>query len=224
MPNSLESDGTRGVVGRRRTTGLAGLDAQLSGGIPKGTVHVLLSEPMNAQELFCFHFAAGGTQSSETGCAYVATEASEDEVRNGVATVGGAVDHFSVTTLPVKGRWSFPDPKPDQRYILDSFSSYVQAEGWDEAMAWLQQMKLRMRETGGNLLVTALAGLHDVRETALLKQWADGVMELGFDRQGFGLYPYLKVTKMRGVPDSARFLLFKETEKGLFMESTRRVF
>ncbi len=57
-----------------------------------------------------------------------------------------------------------------------------------------------------------------------MRLWADGVLELGLDRQGFSLYPYVKVTKMRGVPDSSRFLLFKETERGLFMESTRRVF
>ncbi len=33
----------------RLTTGLSGLDAQLGGGLPAGSVHVLLSEPMNAQ-------------------------------------------------------------------------------------------------------------------------------------------------------------------------------
>lgn len=202
----------------RLTTGLGGLDAQLGGGIPPGTVHLLLGEPMNALELFCYHFAAGAA----TGAAlYVTTSMTESEVTDGLAVVGGTAKKVSIKVLsgtepPAMGK--------GMRYILDSFSEYAAAAGWEKALKKLRTLKEQTRASGGNLLIVAITGLHTDRELATLKLWADGVLELGLDRQGFGLYPYLKVTKMRGVPDSSRFLLFKETEKGLFMESTRRVF
>lgn len=206
----------------RLTTGLSGLDAQLGGGIPPGTVHLLIGEPMNALELFCFHFAAGAA--SKGGATYVSTSASEEEVITGLENVGGSKDKVDVVVLPSGKSWDPPNPTKGRRYILDSFSQYCLAVGWDKAFARLEEFKKQIRGGETNLLIVVTPALLSDKELALLKLWADGVLELGLDRQGFGLYPYLKVTKMRGVPDSSRFLLFKETEKGLFMESTRRVF
>lgn len=204
----------------RLTTGLSGLDAQLGGGIPPGTVHLLIGEPMNALELFCQHFAAGAA----AGSLYVATSASEPEVIAGIQNVGGNPEKLTVFTLPHGKSWDPPKVPKGQRYILDSFSQYYLAVGWDKAFQRLADFKDEIRANQTNLLVVVTAAIVTEKELALLKMWADGVLELGLDRQGFGLYPYLKVTKMRGVPDSSRFLLFKETDKGLFMESTRRVF
>lgn len=206
----------------RLTTGLGGLDAQLGGGVPGGTVHLLIGEPMNALELFCQHFAAGAA--NHGGALYVSTSASEEEVKAGVEMVGGKPDKVAVHVLPHGKSWDPPDVPKGQRYVLDSFSQYNLAVGWEKSFARLEELKKQVRGGNGNLLAVVTPALVSDKELALLKLWGDGVLELGFDRQGFGLYPYLKVTKMRGVPDSSRFLLFKETEKGLFMESTRRVF
>lgn len=202
----------------RLTTGLGGLDAQLGGGIPPGTVHVLIGEPMNALELFCHHFAAGAGSASAL---YVATTSLEKDILAGIENVGGVKGGLEV--VHVEGK-DLPAVPKGTRYILDSFSEYCMAVGWDAGYKRLTALKQQVRAGGNNLLAVVTPGLHNERELAMLKLWADGVLELGLDRQGFGLYPYLKVTKMRGVPDSSRFLLFKETEKGLFMESTRRVF
>jgi archaeal flagellar protein FlaH len=206
-------------VATRLTTGLGGLDAQLGGGIPPGTVHVLLGEPMNALELFCYHFAVGAGAGATAH--YIATSMTEEEVALGIDGIGGASKKVKIIAL--EGNEP-PAMAKGTRYILDSFSEYAAAAGWEKALKKLRMLKEQARQSGNNLLIVVIAGLHTDREIALLKLWADGVLEIGLDRQGFGLYPFLKVTKMRGVPDSSRFLLFKETEKGLFMESTRRVF
>ncbi len=202
----------------RLTTGLAGLDAQLGGGVPPGTVHLLVSEPMNAQELFTYHFATG-----DGLCRFISTDVDPDEIKGGLQRVASKIDTVKVEAYKPNAGKLPPVPK-DARYVLDNFSSFSAQAGWDKALAALGTVKDQVRANGQAALITAVAGLHSESELAKLRLWADGVMELGFDRQGFGLYPFLKVTKMRGVPDSARFLLFKETAKGLFMESTRRVF
>jgi KaiC/GvpD/RAD55 family RecA-like ATPase len=203
------------------TTGIAGLDAQLGGGVPPGTVHLLLGEPMNAQEIFAYHFASGGLKASGS-CQFITTSRTPEQVLAGIQAVGSAAGKADVSSLAGAKVWSLPDLKAG-RYVIDNLSEAVLQIGWEKAYARLGDLRSRARESDATMLVTATPDLHAAREVALLKMWADGVLELGFDRQGFGLYPFLKVTKMRGVPDSARLLLFKETDKGLFMESTRRV-
>lgn len=190
--------------------------------MPPGTVHLLVGEPMNAQELFAYHFAVGKV--GETRCRFVSTDATPEDIQEGIGRVGGDPERVDIRRLPDGNQWDLPAPAKDARYVLDNFSTYADAVGWEAAMESLQRLKTTVRESGEIALVTAMEVMHDPRQLARMKLWADGIMEFGFDRQGFGLYPFLKVTKMRGVPDSARFLLFKDTAKGLFMESTRRVF
>lgn len=207
----------------RLTTGLAGLDAQLGGGVLPGTVHLVLGEPMNAQELLPHHFAAGGSLLGG-GCAYFSTEETEAEIKAGIERVGGRKDRVHVLPMPYKGQWTIPDVKPGLRYVVDSFSQVILQAGWANAFGQLKRLKSQVRASGDAIFISVTSGLHSEVERLTLRQWADGVMEIGFDRQGFSLYPYMKLTKMRGIPDSARFLLFRETERGLFMESTKRVF
>ncbi len=177
---------------------------------------------MNAQELFAYHFAVGDTGQSR--CRFVTTDQEVEDITNGIIRVGGDPSRSDVHKLPKDDSWDLPPPAKGARYVLDSFSSYSDAVGWDASFEALKKLRVTLRETGEVGLISVMNGIHEPQQIARLKMWADGVLELGFDRQGFGLYPFLKVTKMRGVADSARFLLFKDTAKGLFMESTRRVF
>lgn len=196
-------------------TGLAGLDAQITGGVPPGSALLLLGEPMNAVELFTYHFASVGAT------LFFSTSVSQEDLAAGIRMVGGKTQSLEVVDGSQAERLP---PATHARYIVYNLSEHMERTGWDEGLSQLKQVRDQVREQAGVLLVVATPGLHSDREITRLKLWADGVMELGFDRQGFGLYPYLKITKMRGVPDSSRFLLFKETPRGLFMESTRRVF
>lgn len=190
--------------------------------MPEGSVHVLLGEPMNAFELFAYHFAAGGTKEQQVR--YLATEQTADEVAAGVARVGGKADKVQAVTLPHRGKMVLPDLKDGFRYVIDDITTVAGDLGFEATLERLQTLREQARKLGTELLVTCTSGLLEPSQEIRLKLWADGVLELGFDRQGFGLYPFLKVTKMRGVPESSRFILFKETNAGLFMESTRRVF
>ena len=170
---------------------------------------------MNAQELLAYQFA-----SAVPNALLVSTGRPKEEVESameGIGLTGPGVDVRFAGNRLVK-------PTKDVRFVLDNVSDVKDRIGWEDTMAYLDEIRETVQKGQDAALVIAYDGLHTQQEMTRLQMWADGVMELGFDRQGFGLYPFLKVSKMRGSPDSSRFLLFKETPKGLFMESTRRVF
>jgi hypothetical protein len=183
-----------------------------------------MAEPMNAGELLSYHVAAAGTL-QPGGSIFYTTEYTENEVKEGIKTVGGKVDNLKVVPMPNNGeKWTVPPPKKGVRVVFDSYSQCLLQWGWKDAFNQLRKLKQQTQEEADMLFISCTTNLHTEMERTMIRQWADGVLELGFDRQGFGLYPYMKLTKMRGVTESARFLLFKETERGLFMESTKRVF
>ncbi len=170
---------------------------------------------MNAQELLAVQFACGVDEAT-----IVNTDRPKELTEQTLERLGLGGEGIEVKSAPK----SLVKPTKDKRFVLDNFSDIRDRLGWDDAKAYLDAVKDIVNKSSETALILAYDGLHSAEEMARLQIWADGVMELGFDRQGFGLYPYLKITKMRGSPDSSRFLLFKETAKGLFMESTRRVF
>jgi KaiC/GvpD/RAD55 family RecA-like ATPase len=157
----------------------------------------------------------------------VSVQGSEADWKPGVAAVGGHPSRLTHVTLPRKntklGGWEIPFPKGGDRLIIEDCSFWLRTVGFDVGFKHLLALRESVRKSGATVLLMVLAPLHDIYEATRLRDLADGNMELGLDRKAFALYPYLKVTKMRGIPDAARFLLFRETEKGLFMESTRRV-
>lgn len=200
---------------KRISTGLAGLDAQLGGGIPDGSVIFLVGEPMNAFELFGFHFAT-----ASSSCVYVARDLLPLEIQEGVRRIGGNPKDL----ILLGDEDPLPELKEGQRAVIEGFADFVERHGWDASKEWLLDLREKCLHSGATILIMATAGLLDEGIEKRIKSICDGALELGFDRQGFALYPFLKVTKMRGVSDASRFLLFKETPKGLFMENTRRVF
>lgn len=170
---------------------------------------------MNAFELLGYHYAsAGGT------CIYVARNSTQSDLEEGVTRIGGNPDDL----LILGGDDPLPQLEAGQRAVIEGFSEFASQLEWSELKDWITSLRMQCYDTGASVLIMATAGLLDGETELRLRQLCDGCMELGFDRQGFALYPYLKVTKLRGVPDANRFLLFKETPKGLFMENTRRVF
>lgn len=204
------------------STGLAGLDAHLGGGVPAGTVHAVFAEPSNAQELFAYHFAAGGLEDGAK-VHLVSTNASEEQVRSGMARVAGKTGKLRVTYLGQGQGWRLPAADAGERLVVDSFSEIAARAGWDASLERLDKMRETLRGGAGNLLITVAPESHTARELALIRIWADGVFELDFKRRGLALDCFLKIAKMRGVTNSSGFLAFKETEGGLALDSTRRV-
>lgn len=238
------------------TTGLAGLDAQLGGGVPRGTTILLLAEPGNAVPTFSEQFSGGGLDAGDTVfyfdldrpshgirdhiLAYLADPANkrgELRVYDGYSSQFGKgflaqkADAGSALPLPrneslfrILQEISQVGSHEPYRVVIETLSSLVTDESRRQVVDFFRQFAYMNHELGGVGLVSIVKGLHDPIFETQLKHLAGGVMEIGMERKGFGLYPYLMVTKMLDLPDPVRLLLFKETEKGLWLESTKRVF
>lgn len=110
------------------------------------------------------------------------------------------------------------------RLVVESLTELLRHYPEQEVMKTVRLLRSFARAHDAVVIVSATKGLHPEPLMAELRHVADGAMEFAVERKGFGIYNYLVISKMRGVLDATRLLLFKETEKGLWLESTRRVF
>ncbi len=238
------------------TTGIAGLDAQLGGGIPRGTTLLLLSEPSNALALFSEQFGGGGLDAGEDVHFFEfdrTPRAVRDSVmgfvapgnvqRAKISIYDGYSTQFGRGAAPGTPDPSAPQPiqpayampfilstlqaqaaaKP-YRLVVESLSALTKPENEKEVLEFVRQMTWLGQEMGGLHMISVVKGMHSPSFEMHLKHLVGGVLEVGVERKGFGLYNYLIVSKLLNVTDPIRILLWKETEKGLWLESTKRVF
>jgi len=238
---------------RMVTTGIQGLDAHFSGGIPTGSTVLCISEPSNAPYLFCEQFASGGLSALETVYYYNLERPKVEVVERlrgllpkqevlknlqyfdcysvklrdlNPATMKklGIENHAVKVNEDVVARLLHQPKDTPFRVVVESVTEAIQAYGLEPTMQMLQTLTGMVRMMNGVALIMLVKGLQDPAIDMRIRHMVDGVIEFGVERQGFGLYSYLTVSKMRGVQDATRLLLYKETDKGLWLESTRRVF
>lgn len=235
------------------TTGISGMDAQLGGGIPRGSTLVLLSEPGNAIGAFAEQFAGGGLNVGEQ-VYFFEFDRSVDEVPESILEFApNAGNGDGKAPLQVYDGYSpqfgakvgdngvepveRPDgpsevlntlhnapPEPPIRLVVESLTTLVEERGEEEVVDFVEKLVYLARETDATVLLTLVKDLHDDRFETRLSHLVDGVLETGVEKKGFGLYSYVIIKKLLGVPDPTRIMLFQETEKGLWLESTKRVF
>lgn len=234
------------------STGISGLDAQYGGGLPNGSLFLLTSEPTTATSIFAAQYAAAGLSAGET-VYYFSLEQPPEAVRQALMPfvkdeselerlhiIDGYPAQFANVPEEAKRRIGIGKGqnalatlesllvdtrlKAPIRIIIESLTELLTHNEEERVFRALRVMRAVVRSLPATAVVTMVTPLHDDKTVTLAKHVADGVVEFHVERKGFGIYPYISVTKMRGVTGSARLLLFKETETGLWLESTKRVF
>jgi len=234
------------------TTGVAGLDAQLGGGVPRGTTLLIIAEPGNAIPLFSEQFSGGGMDIGDD-IYYFQFDRPTNGLRKAVqsfvvkdrgaglqlydgyanqfgSTVGGltdkdarsvTADQLVPTALEALANQMTGRP---YRLVIESLSAITTPESEAQMVDFVRQLSYLGRAMGGIHLISIVKGMHSDDFETKLRHAATGVIEFGAERKGFGIYNYLIVSKLYGVRDPVRILLWKETDKGLWLESTKRVF
>lgn len=235
------------------TTGISGLDAQLGGGVPRGSTLLLVSEPGNVIGAFAEQFAGGGLNVGEQVYLYQFDRSTSGvqesvlefapkagngtgktplQIFDGYATCfGGKTKQNGVSPVErsegpseILNTLHNAPPDPPLRLVVESLTTLVEERGPDEVLDFVEKLVFLAREMDAIVLLTLVKDLHDDRFETRLAHLVDGVLETGVEKKGFGLYSYLVIKKMLGIPDPTRIMLFQETEKGLWLESTERVF
>lgn len=243
------------TAGKLATTGIAGLDAQLGGGIPRGTTLLIIGEPGNAIPLFSEQFAGGGLDAGEdvhffefdrpAGGVRSSVKSFVQRGNDGKAELTIHDGYSPQFGLSVNAR--VRDPKAiavatgtaaeammaslqntaagrPYRLVVESLSSITREDNEREMLKFVRNLVYLGHEMDGLHLISIVKGLHSPNFETQLRHLAGGVIEFGAERKGFGIYNYLVVSKLLNVQDPVRILLWKETEKGLWLESTKRVF
>lgn len=237
------------------TTGISGLDAQLGGGVPRGTTLLLIGEPGNAIPLFSEQFAGGGLDAGddvhffefdrpgiglrERIRAFILRGNENKAALNiydgytpqfGQSRSGRLRDPQSIPIPPMHALASMLGALQQQsagrpyRVVVESLSSLQRDENERELIEFARNIVYLGYDLGGLHLLSIVKGLHSPEFEARLRHMVGGVLEFGVERKGFGTYNYLYVSKLLNVQDPVKILLWKETEKGLWLESTKRVF
>jgi KaiC/GvpD/RAD55 family RecA-like ATPase len=234
----------------RICTGVAGLDSQLGGGVPPGTSILLIAESTNALYKFLDEIAAFGMQQKqevfwlELDRPWALVQDSLEttiEGKSGNLTVlngyephlGDESENGDAIGMETIAPGEVPDVTTDRlsgvehgnyRMVLTSLSSLMQSMGEDAVLDYVRQVVALGQDLGGLQIFTIVKDAHPPETLALFKHICTAVFELGMERKGFGLYSYLKIEKLLGVPDAANLMLFDETDEGLRLENTKRVF
>lgn len=234
----------------RICTGVAGLDSQLGGGVPPGTSILLIAESTNALYKFLDEIAAFGVDQGQEviwleldrpwSLVEQSLDTTVDGNRDRLTVLNAYEPHlgesqangegFGMETIPAD---EVPEVTTDRlsqvesgnyRLVLTSLSSLLRTMPADEALDFVRQIVAVGQDLGGLQIFTIIKDAHPPEMLAQFKHACTAVFELGMERKGFGLYSYLKIEKLLGVPDAAKLMLFNETDEGLRLESTKRVF
>lgn len=237
------------------TTGISGLDAQLGGGVPRGSTLLLIGEPGNAIPLFSEQFAGGGLDAADDvhffefdrpliglrdrinafvlrGHEKKATLSIYDgytpqfgQPRSPAMRDANAIPisamHALASTMSALQQQSASRP---YRVVIESLSALARDGNERELLEFARNLVYLGYDLGGLHLISIVKGMHSNDFETRLRHMATGVLEFGVDRKGFGTYNYLYVSKLLNVTDPVKILLWKETDKGLWLESTKRVF
>nr|WP_245320938.1 ATPase domain-containing protein [Methanofollis sp. W23] len=191
-----------------RSTGLAGLDLALNGGIPRGAVIIVAGTPTDGLDLFGAQFWRGGEEEATMNGIYLMID---DEPSEGMYDARG-VNNQDLPTL-VTG----------ERIVIDSLSTIILKDGVSAALDLVQALRVEARAEGSNVLLLLYKGLHTREEEIRLTRAADGYIELLQRVVGSEVERMLGIFKMHGSELPNQLVPYNILEDGLELSTTKRV-
>lgn len=221
-------------------TGIVSLDVQLGGGVPAGTVLLILEEPGAGGDVFTYHFAVEGANNGEN-VLYIATDDSAKDVRKFLNLYFDKYNDFTILSLKDREE---TDPKGYLRKtmydVLTGIQTILKNERFDRVVInnlvyffskYSQEDVISLIEFLSNLakenesayvLLMTKGMVGDSQETAV-KHFCDGVIELSLKEFENEVHRKLKFIKFKGIVVPRAIMRYELTDRGVRMESTMRV-
>ena len=187
----------------RRSTGIAGLDLALDGGVPPGTRIVISGSPLSGLELLSQQFwRAGGAG------AYLMLDA---------VPLEGMVDARGMDPAALAGAMQ------GERIVVDSLSTLIADWGIDAATRFVLEDTRGIIEGGANIVYLLYTGLHNPLEEARVMRAADIYMTLRHQVHGNEFERTLAIEKLKDANVPQRVIPYHIIAKGLELSTTSRV-
>ncbi len=214
----------------RVSTGVIGLDQMLRGGLPAGSMSLVLGTPGSGKSTIGKQFLYEalirktpamllGTNESfdiarETMASFEWDTSLLDLIifvdcyswRTGTAgTVKFAGNPKNLTDMSLMVRELLKTvANPRSRLVVDSFSDFLNHAGPDQACKFLESLKARLAEKKVTSFVILEDGLHEPKVNAAVEYIADGTIKMRYEENGRSLM----VSRMLGTPATLKWIPF----------------
>ncbi|WP_254763861.1 RAD55 family ATPase [Natrinema marinum] len=182
------------MVGRL-DTGIDVLDRKLDGGLPPGCIVAYTAEPASQSELLLYELTAA------RGTLYLSTERSDDAVRHAIesspSSVGSPTVRHVTSDTPIEEATRLIGALPDGANLIIDTMNVLEACDTDEYIAFLNDLKSQMLETGSIAVLHCLKGDEAANRSRTFHA-ADAVFDLRTEVAGTELENHLTVPKFRG--------------------------
>jgi len=191
-------------TGKKRSTGIVGLNLLLDGGYPPGTIIMLHGTAVSGVDIAAMQFFGA----DEEDGTYVRAE--------------DIINHEKDRTAPIKPEM-FLMQIDGGRIVLDSLTAIIERYGIDDALRLVRLLRDDVAKTGANLVFMVFSGIHSPMEMTKIMRESDIVIELKLHEGQSDLERTLSVQKIKGAMAPQRMLPFIITEKGIEASTTSRV-
>lgn len=191
--------------GKKRLTGIVGLNLLLEGGFPEGTTIMVHGTAVSGLDLAALQFVAAGAEDEGT---YLRAE--------------DIINHEKDDSAEIKPEM-FLMQMAGSRIVVDSVTAIIERYGIDDALTLLRLLKEDVQKTSANLMFLVFAGIHTPLEMTKLMREADIVIEFRCDTHQAEIERTLAVHKIKNAAAPQRLLPFIITDKGIEASTTSRV-
>lgn len=179
----------------RLETGVDVLDRKLDGGLPPGCIVAFTADSASQSELLLYELTAA------RGTLYLTTERSETLVRDALegspSAAGSPTIRHVTSDSPLEEASRFVNALPEGANLIVDTMDVLERADTDAYVAFLNDLKERMNETGGIAVLHCLNGETVPDNRARTCHAADAVFDLRTELTGTELENHLTVPKFR---------------------------
>lgn len=222
---------TTGV--ERLKLGVPELDAVILGGVPKGSLVLVLGPPGAGKSILGKLFLHIGLTGDGDDAFLVSTSEPEQAIADtlsmfdwsqGVSERLRVVDCYSWRLGGKRTKYSAPltslndvsltltrifrdagvSTEKNERLVVDSFTDFIKYVGVDKSLRFLDYLRQKLREHGVTGLLLLEEGVHADRTVAAVEYSTDGTIRMRVSDQG----RYMMASRMQATPIAQRWIPF----------------
>lgn len=221
-------------------TGILPLDLQLGGGIPGGSVVVLIEEPGAGGDVFTYHFAVEGSKSGDN-VLYISTDDTAKDIRRYLTLYFPTHPDFTLISLKNKektdakgylkktmhdvlsGVKTIIKNEKFDRVIINNLTFFFSRYSIEDVLSLIEFFLNDTREKESAYMLLLTKGMLEDRAEIAVKHLCDGVIELSLKEVENEIQRRLKFIKFKGIIVPRTVMRYELTDKGVKMESMIRV-